>query len=405
MGRNLRPASGWANFGFLPYHWDMTRTRVLGVAALAALVSIPLVYALQAGQKPEDELAGFVRNYLAMGHPPGWEEVDALPKTKWSPLPPTSLQNCLPDGNCYTRQGSASIGGRTVTIMATGARTMVVTLYLRNAAAPLGQPAVVAALKQAGLGAELARCPVRGSAGSTNWYRLTGTTPGYLAFQTVRGQRPSEGLVITTGADLPRLQPNQLALYSLQCGEGQEQKPVSTTRPHEKLAEVVVALLVPASASAVDWKTLTGLATGIEWLGDGPKPTDLKALKNDPNPVSQTGVAKYAERGFSVLVSGTPAQVKNVYLDEMGRHPRGEHMLGVVYEKGITVRLVRCGPVYTESTNNWYSLQSARTRPAMIQQSIGYDGDQVHDSYALRLDGTLPVRDPRDRDPGVNGCR
>jgi len=80
-------------------------------------------------------------------------------------------------------------------------------------------------------------------------------------------------------------------------------------------------------------------------------------------------------------------------------------MLGVVYEKGITVRLVRCGPVYTESTNNWYSLVGAGTRPAMIQQSIRYDGNQVQDSYALRLDGTLPARDPRDRDPGVNGCR
>jgi hypothetical protein len=41
----------------------------------------------------------------------------------------------------------------------------------------------------------------------------------------------------------------------------------------------------------------------------------------------------------------------------------------------------------------------------MIRQSIRYDGNQVQDSYAIRLDGTLPTRDPRDRDPGVNGCR
>ena len=92
-------------------------------------------------------------------------------------------------------------------------------------------------------------------------------------------------------------------------------------------------------------------------------------------------------------------------LEENGLHPRGEHMLGVVYEKGITVKLVRCGPVYTQSTNNWYSLVSARTRPAMIRQSIRYDGDSVQDSYELRLDGTLPARDPRDRDPGVSDCR
>jgi hypothetical protein len=76
----------------------------------------------------------------------------------------------------------------------------------------------------------------------------------------------------------------------------------------------------------------------------------------------------------------------------------------VVHQKGIAVKLVRCGPVYTESTNNWYSLTSAGTRPAMIRQSIHYDGKQAAESYELRLDGSLPARDPRDRNPGANGC-
>ena len=71
----------------------------------------------------------------------------------------------------------------------------------------------------------------------------------------------------------------------------------------------------------------------------------------------------------------------------------------------IAVQLTRCGPVYTESTNNWYALTSAGTRPAMIRQSLRYDGNQVQDTYELRLDGSLPTRDPRDRDPSVNGCR
>ena len=33
------------------------------------------------------------------------------------------------------------------------------------------------------------------------------------------------------------------------------------------------------------------------------------------------------------------------------------------------------------------------------------EGNQVQDSYELRLDNTLPKRDPRDRDPGAGGCR
>ncbi|MCC7132275.1 MAG: hypothetical protein IT352_06505, partial [Gemmatimonadales bacterium] len=108
---------------------------------------------------------------------------------------------------------------------------------------------------------------------------------------------------------------------------------------------------------------------------------------------------------FSVLASGTTNQVKLVAFEETGLHPRGEHLLGVVYEQGIAVRLVRCGPVYTESTNNWYELSGPRTRGATVRQSIRYDGNQVQDSYELRLDGSLPNRDPRDRNPGVNGCR
>ncbi len=86
-------------------------------------------------------------------------------------------------------------------------------------------------------------------------------------------------------------------------------------------------------------------------------------------------------------------------------HTRGENLLLRVYQQGFAVRLARCGPVYTKSTNNWYEVTSAKSRPAMLKQSIRYDGNQVQDTYELRLDNTLPKRDPRDRNPGVGGCR
>jgi hypothetical protein len=264
----------------------------------------------------------------------------------------------------------------------------------------------VAALKQSGLGAELARCPVRGGTGSTNWYRLKGTSlsPGFLSIQAGRTGRPNEGFVLSYGEQLPALQPNQLAIYSEQCGEGIAQAPVSTLKPHEQLAQTFVTLLVPAGAAfAYDWKALAALSTGITWDTAGPKRVDYSAL-GDANPVSAGGSVIYAGRRFSVRASGTATQVKAVFLEENGMHPRGEHMLGVVYEKGIAVQLVRCGPVYTESTNNWYSMTSTKTRAAMILQSIRYEGNNVQDSYTLRLDGTLPTRDPRDRNPGTNGC-
>jgi len=289
--------------------------------------------------------------------------------------------------------------------VATGARTMVFTLYFRNTTTPLGEQAVVAALKQAGFSPELARCPVRGGVGGTNWYRLKGAsgTLAHLSIQPAISSRPSEGFALSPGAELPQLQPNQMALYSEQCEAGATRKPVSTSRPHEQLAQAIVALLVPASSAAYDWQGLVAMPTGITWDSAGPKAVDL-SFKNDPNPRSLNGWVAYSGRAFSLLASGAPTQVKVIYFDENGMHPRGEHMLGVVFEQGIVVKLVRCGPLYTESTNNWYSLTSTKTRPAMVRQSIRYDGNQAQDSYELRLDGSLPTRDPRDRTPGVGGC-
>jgi len=379
-----------------------------GLSRHAATLSLTLLLlsAFQAPVKPEEEFAGIVEAFLSKRFVTDWEGVEKLPKIKWAPLPPSELKNCLPDGGCYTRQGVLVIGGRNLTVIATGARTIVSNLYVRNPSAPLGEAAVVEALKKSTLAPTLARCPLRAGTGSTSWYSLKGdkVNPGHLAIQSTCNGRPCEGFVVTQGERLPPLQPNQLAMYSEKCEAGAERMAVSTSKPHIELAAAIKTLLPAASGPALyDWKTLAGLPSGIKWFGDGPKPVDL-TFKNDPNPVSQTGTVTLAGREFSLLASGTPTQVKTIRFDEGGLHPKGEHMLGVLYEKGLAVKLVRCGPVYTESTNNWYSATSTATRPVMILQSIRYDGNQVQDSYEVRLDGTLPARDPRDRNPGVGGC-
>jgi hypothetical protein len=294
-------------------------------------------------------------------------------------------------------------------VVASGARTILSALYLRNLTAPFGEEALLTALAEAGVTAELARCPAQGTQGGTNWYRLSGegVDPGVLSIQTSCGGRPCEGFVLTRVADLPALQPQQVQMYSEQCsGAPAERTAISSALPHEALAETLAALIPKATGPALsDWKALAALPSGIEWLADGPKAMNL-TFKNDPNPVGQTATLTLAGgRKFSVLASGSAEQPKALYLEEMGLHPRGEHVLGVLYTKGLQVQLARCGPVYTESTNNWYSVRSAGTHPVMLRQSIRYDGNQVQDAYELRLDGTLPQRDPRDRDPGVAGCQ
>lgn len=371
------------------------------------VVAITMLAAFAPAVTPEQDFVAIVRAWTALSQPASWEQIESLPGVRWAALPPAALPNCAPDGGCFARQGAVNIGGRNIAVIATGARTMVFNVYFRNAGAPFGEAVILDALKAASLSATLARCPVRGSRGSTNWYRLggTGTSPSYLSVQAATAGRNNEGFVLTAGADLPKLQPNQLALYSEQCDAGATQRPVSTGKPHEALAQAVVAMLLPsAGGAAYDWKSLLALPVGIVWNDGGPKRIDL-SYRNDRNPYSMSGAVTLADRSFSVLASGTQSSANVIYLDESQLHPRGEHMLGVVYQKGVAVQLRRCGPVYTESTNNWYALTSARTRPAMIRQSLRYDGNRVQDTYELRLDGSLPARDPRDRDPGVNGCR
>lgn len=381
--------------------------RTTTLAAAAALLAAPIsLAASQATPKPESAFAGLVKSYLGRGLPAGWDALEQLPGTRWAALPPQSLTNCLPDGGCFTRQGQLAIGGRSITVIATGARTMVLNVYIRNSAAPLGAAAVVAALKEAGLTAELARCPAKAGAVGTSWYRLKGAklSNGFLSIQPPVQSRPTEGFVLSYGDELPRLQPNQLALYSEECAPGAERKVVSTAKPHELLAGLVVTLLAPATGPGFyDFAALKALPTEVSWLTGPTKGAPQPG--GDPNPLWLSGSVTLAGRTFSVTGIGSATQVKAITLEEQGQHPRGEHLLGVVYEKGIQVRLVRCGPVYSGSTNNWYSLMSSKTRTAMLRQSISYDGNNVADSYEIRLDGSLPARDPRDRDPGVNSCQ
>jgi hypothetical protein len=313
------------------------------------------------------------------------------------------LTNCLPDGGCFTRQGTLVLGDRKFLVIASGARTIVSHIYFRNATAPIGEPAVVAALKQSGFAIELVRCPVSNTSGGTNWYRLKAASsePGYLSVQTSCNGRPCEGFVVSLGADLPPLQPAQLRLYSESCSatDSGARKPVSTSMPPEQLANVLVALLPPVSGPAFyDWKTLPTLMPAAKWSPGGPK-------QFPPNPMQLSGQLTLSGREFSVLASGQPAQVQLITFDEMRLHPRGEDLLGHLRTQGLDVKLTRCGPVYTESINNWYAVTSPKTRPAMLRQSLRLDGSQIQDAYEIRFDNTLPKRDPRDRDPGVSGCK
>ena len=165
-----------------------------------------------------------MRTILAPSFAADWRGIEALRQVDWAPLPPKSLQDCLPDGGCHVRQGTAYLGGRPFGVLASGARSLVSHIHLRNAGEPVGEAVVVAALRRAGLAPELARCPVAATpgpgTGGTNWYRVAGpgANPGVVSIQTSCDGRPCEGYVVSPGRELPPLPPRQPALYGEQCG-------------------------------------------------------------------------------------------------------------------------------------------------------------------------------------------
>src|SRR5688572_27454763 len=109
-------------------------------------IALYLLAIAYAAGKPEDELATAIKPFYSKELVPDWSGIEKLPGVQWAPLPPSMLQNCLPDGGCFTRTGKAVIAGRNIAVMATGARTMVNNLYLRNVGAPFGEATVLAAL-------------------------------------------------------------------------------------------------------------------------------------------------------------------------------------------------------------------------------------------------------------------
>jgi hypothetical protein len=303
------------------------------------------------------------------------------------------------------------IAGRNLAAIAAGARTIVDSLYLRNASMPsmpIGEAASVTALNALGFSADLARCPAAGvTGGGTNWYRLRSAkaNTGVLSVQTSCNGAACEGFVVSLGDDLPPLQPNQVKLYSEQCSSGADRKPISTLLPHEQFAKALVGFIPLMAATApYDWKTFTSIQGGVQWNAGGARRSD-RTILGDPNPFSQSGSVTYVGRQYSALASGTQTHALMVQFEESRLHPAGENVLNVLRTNGFSVQLVRCGPVYTESSLNYYRLTSARTKPVVLKQSIRRDGSQFQDSYDLRLDNTLPQRDARDRDPGVSGCQ
>src|ERR1700730_7025404 len=89
-----------------------------------------------AAQTPEDEFAQIVSALVlpaaAQYSFNDWRALESVKQIRWASLPPSMLDESLPDGSYFKRDGMANLGDRRVNVTATGARTMVINIYLSN---------------------------------------------------------------------------------------------------------------------------------------------------------------------------------------------------------------------------------------------------------------------------------
>lgn len=135
-----------------------------------------------------------------------WRDIERAPRVTWAALPPESLDKPLPGNHYFRRNGVMQGDGGPVRLMAAGARTMVMTHYLKNEGRPLGEASLIEGLAAAGIRATLVRCPIRPSQAVPRWYRLD--TPGkrtsFLWYAPARGAaQPWEGYQLILEQALP----------------------------------------------------------------------------------------------------------------------------------------------------------------------------------------------------------
>jgi hypothetical protein len=82
--------------------------RMILISFFSAAVAILMLFCQASSAHaaaPEEQLIEAVKVPLGKNFNTDWSGLDVLRGIKWAPLPPQSLQNCLPDGGCFARQG------------------------------------------------------------------------------------------------------------------------------------------------------------------------------------------------------------------------------------------------------------------------------------------------------------
>jgi len=352
-------------------------------------------------QSAEDQLAQVVAALIqpagTEGSYPGWDSLDAVKQIRWQPGPLTMLDDALPDGSYFTLKGLANLGGRPFGVVATGARTMVINIYFRNVGkSPVGEPAVVGALQRQGFSLDLARCPIKGSAGAGNkWWRVQGPNkrPAYFNSQTDCNGTKCEGYALLLGETLPTMTPQQQRFYTDRCsGEAAEQATAAPTAWDEQLASLFMILIPPERSGAVAWPEIDK-AQIAKWAPMPPQQMPTPPWSDTENHSYRGGQADLGGRVLYLTATGTKDEVRNIHVEDQTTQANRGDVLRVLQQKGFDVQLARCGNLYQLSAAKWYRVTGPGKRPVVLMRNVRCDTvacPKGQENYTLALDGVLP---------------
>ncbi len=382
----------------------------VSVAAASALIGVACV-ALAAG-KAADDAAALLKDLMT--HAEDWRSIESVKGVTWQKLPPTMLENCLPDGGCFTRSGVGNVGGKPVKLLVSGARTMTSNFYIKNNGAHIGEAALLEAMKGAGLGPVIARCPIKANdlTHNSKWWRVrSGQAQGYVSLTYACGAKRCEGIGYSAGPDLPKLDPAELSMYSEQCAAGVAAvKAVASELPHQAIAKAI-STAIPAAGEAqpYSWDAMRARLPGFAWNKALWPHDPALSYDDDPNRfmLSGAGMLSLATRDFSMAATGDAKSARLLRMEEGGSHPRGEDvkLLQALRDGGFSVTLARCGKVYTEQKLTWYKLTSDKKRLAFLLIDTGQEGKREHARYRIYLDGALPALKQGEANAGTGSCR
>jgi hypothetical protein len=338
-----------------------------------------------------------------------WRDLEAVRGVQWAPLPPAMLDKPSPDGNYFARPGRGTIGGKPMVVVASGARTLVMSVYFNNPSPQPDADAMVAGFRAAGYIVALARCPAPGARDARRrWYRiaLAGKRPAWLAVGPLASDNRGEGYTVLLDAKLPLMTPQEAGRYTEQCADAPATAPMQAPAPRngvEGVVAVIAALMRPSGAPLqISWQAL-GKLPALAW--NAMPPLQLRLPYDDAgvddNPQLLEGRFETPTTTMTANATGDARGVTRVYLRD-GRNLGGTAVFDVLRREGHAITPLRCGRPYTKMSHNWFRIAKAGYRPAVLYRKIARDGE-LYEVYGLRLDNTLPPMRPGERDVPPGG--